>query len=76
MLNTPKKKNTRIIIIVITAIVILATPILGYAYYYKSSTDYCRNYAEQNKHKTGLPESMDYNSLYDPCMKDKGLWIR
>lgn len=75
MLNIFKNERTRkIVIVVVASIVIIATPIAGFLYYYKSSMNYCDNYAEQNKASTGLPESMDYYSLYDPCMKDKGLW--
>ena len=75
MLNIFKNKSIRAVIIGVTvSAVILMTPIVGFVYYYKSSLSYCHNYAEQNKASTGLPESMDYNSLYDPCMKDKGLW--
>jgi uncharacterized protein YxeA len=69
-----KKKTLRTPLIIITAVILtIAALIAGAVYYYKSSIDHCNTYALQNEESTGLPESMGYHSLYDPCVKGKGL---
>ena len=52
---------------------IIGISIGGFAFYLVSSRQYCSNYASNNQQKTGLPESMSYYSLYNPCMESKGL---
>ena len=72
-MKKPRKITVIVISVIVGVVLIIGIAVGGFAFYLVSSRQYCSDYARDNEQKTGLPESMSYYSLYNPCMESKGL---
>jgi hypothetical protein len=73
---TSKKALIFAAIVIANSITIVMVGIIGmggFAMYVGSSRQQCDAYASSYAKQTGLPESMNYYSLYVPCRESKGL---